>query len=112
MELKKSSTLTKKILYLFGMHSYLDKQENRLKNLIPHSLCFSCETEFETWNHLVLHCEKTKITKQHLNFKNWTEIWSCENPLTWKLVVALLISSWSENEGKYLKYIKTRCTNK
>ena len=93
------------------MHSYLDKEEKWLKNLVPHPLCFYCETEFETWNHLIFDCEKTQSMKQHLNFKNWTDIWSSKNPLTQKLVVALLISSWSENEGKYLKYIKTRCTN-
>ena len=99
----------KNYIYLFIMNAYPDKQEKWLQNLVPHPLCFACETEFESWQHLFFDCEKIQNIKTFLNLRNWQDIWLNENPLAQKLVVALLLSSWSEYEGKYLKYIKARC---
>ena len=35
---KKLQSFVKKFLYLFVMHSYLDKQQKWLKNIVPHSV--------------------------------------------------------------------------
>ena len=88
------------------MNVYPDKQEKWLKNLVLHPLCFACENEFESWQ---CGCKKSKNIKSILNLQNWKNIWLNKTSLAHKLVVALLISSWSENEGKFLKYIKARC---
>ena len=90
------------------MNAYPDKQEKWLQNPVPHPLCFACENEFESWQHLFFSCEKTQNIKSFLNLQNWKDIWF-KNSLAQKLVVALLLSSWSEYEGKYLKYTKARC---
>ena len=45
---KKLKSFDKNILYNFLMNAYLDKQDKWLKNLMPHPLCFACETSFES----------------------------------------------------------------
>ena len=109
---KNLQSFDKNFLYLFIMHSYLDKQDKWLKNLVPHPLCFFCETAFETWNHLLFECDRIQDTKSYLKYTKWTDIWQSQNPLNQKLVVSILLSSWSEEEGKYLKYIRLKCSNK
>ena len=99
----------KNYIYLFIMKAYPDKQEKWLQNMVPHPLCFACENEFESWQHLFFGCEKTQNIKSFLNLRNWKDIWLNKNSLAHKLVVALLFSSWSEYEGKHLKYTKARC---
>jgi hypothetical protein len=106
---KALQSFDKNYIYFFIMNAYPDKQEKWLQNLVPHPLCFACETEFESWQHLFFECNAIQSTKRILEIENWQNLWLSKNPLAQKLVVALLLSSWSEYEGKYLKYVKARC---
>ena len=94
-------------LYLFLMNSYLNKQEKWLKNLVPHPICFGCEAEFETWNHLLFECKRFEKTRKAINIKNWNDVWADKRGIAQKYLVALILSSWSENIGKYLNYFLT-----
>ena len=57
------------------MNAYPDKQEKWLQNPVPHPLCFACENEFESWQHLFFSCQKTQNIKSFLNLQNWKDIW-------------------------------------
>ena len=95
----------KNILYNFLMNSYLDKQDKWLKDLVPHPLCFSCGVEFETFEHLMFKCQETTRVRNKLNIKTWRDVFTDRTSLAPKLLVAVILSSWSEEKGKYLKYL-------
>ena len=104
---QKLMSFDKNHLYLFLMNSYLNKQDKWLKNLVPHPICFGCETEFETWEHLLFQCNKFEKTRKAINIKNWNDVWADKRGIAQKYLVALILSSWSENIGKYLNYFLT-----
>ena len=57
----------KNYIYCFLMNSYLDKQNNWLKNLVLHTLCFACGEEIESWDHLIYSCEELNRLTLKLN---------------------------------------------
>ena len=101
---KKLKSFDKNILYNFLMNAYLDKQEKWLKNLVPHPLCFACESSFESWNHLMFECSKLAHIRKHFNIRNWADILQDKTCLKTKLLVAIILSSWTQETGKYLKF--------
>ena len=105
---KKLTSFDKNYLYCFLMNSYLDKQDKWLKNLVLQPLCFACEAEFETWDHLMFSCKKLKTLTMKLNVFSWKEIWLDRSCLSQKLLVAIMLSSWTESIGDYLKYFLER----
>ena len=86
------------ILYNFLMNSYLEKQEKWLKQLVPHPLCFSCGEKFETWDHLMFECREFSKIRNLLNLKNWSDVFKERTGLAPKLLVAIVLSSWSEKK--------------
>ena len=101
---KKLRSFDKNILYNFLMHAYLDKQDKWLKNLVLHPLCFACETFFETWHHLVFGCPKLAHLRKSFNITNWTDILQDKTCILAKLLVAIILSSWTQQTGKYLNF--------
>ena len=101
---KKLKSFDKNILYNFLMNAYLDKQDKWLKNLVPHPLCFACESSFESWNHLMFECSKLAHIRKHFNIRNWADILQDKTCLKTKLLVAIILSSWTQETGKYLKF--------
>ena len=43
------------------MGSIIDKQEKRLRNLVPHPICSQCDEELEMIYHLVMECKKRGV---------------------------------------------------
>ena len=76
---KKFTPLDKNILYLFFLNSYLDKPRKWIKNLVDHPLCYSCEREFETMQHLFFACENCSTFKEKLNFNSIKDLLVEEN---------------------------------
>ena len=105
---QKLQTFEKKFLFLFNMNCYMDKQEKWLKQLTPHPLCFLCDSEFETWNDL-FNCAITLQLRTYLQITKWDQVWKPNNYLAQKFVVSIILSPWSEEEGKYLAFMKQRC---
>ena len=87
------------------MNSYLEKQEKWLKQLVPHPLCFSCGEKFETWDHLMFEGRDFSKIRNLLNLKNWSDVFSDRTCLAPKLLVAVVLSSWTEEKGNYLKFL-------
>ena len=54
----------------FLMGSIIDKHGKRLKNLVPHPICFRCDEEFETFHHMVMDCKKTRGLRNDLRIGN------------------------------------------
>ena len=100
---KKFTPLDKNILYLFFLNSYLDKPRKWIKNLVDHPLCYSCEREFETMQHLFFACENCSTFKEKLNFNSIKDLLVEENVIGMKYIVAKLISSWCQDTSEYLK---------
>ena len=94
----------KNILYNFLMNAYLDKQGKWLKNLTPHPLCFASEKSFETWHHLMFECPKLAAIKKALTLKNWSDILQDKTYIAPKILLAIILSSWTESPGNYLKF--------
>ena len=107
---KKLKSFDKNILYNFLMNAYLDKQDKWLKNLVPHPLCFACESTFESWDHLMFECPKFTLLRKNLKFKNWSHILQDKTCLSTKLLVAIILSSWTQEPGKYLKFYLEKIT--
>ena len=102
---RRLKSFDKNILYNFLMNSYLEKQEKRLKNLVPRPLCFSCGKKFETWDHLLFECRELSKIRNLLNLKNWSDVFTDKTGLAPKLLVAIVLSAWSEEKGNYLKFL-------
>ena len=101
---RRLKSFDKNILYNFLMNAYLDKQENWLKNLVPHPLCFACEEYFETWHHLMFECPKLAPTIKVLNIKHWSDFFQDKTYVTPKVLVAIILSSWTESPRNYLNF--------
>ena len=86
------------------MDAYLTKQDKWLKNLVPHTLCFGCGTEFETWDHLMFQCNRFQKIREVLRISTWNDVWQEKSGFAQNFLVALLLSSWTEEVGIYLKY--------
>ena len=104
---KKLMSFDKNHVYLFLMDSYMDKQDKWLKNLVPHPICFGCEAEFESWDHLLFKCARFERTRKALDIKSWRDIWTDQSGLAQKYLVSLILSSWTESIGQYLEYFLT-----
>ena len=92
------------------MNAYPDKQETWLQNLVSDPFVLHVKTSLKVGNIFSLGEKKPKTLKVFLTYEIGRKgIWLNKNSLAQILVVALLLSSWSEYEGKYLKYIKARC---
>ena len=102
---RRLNSFDKNILYNFLMNSYLEKQEKWLKQVVPHPLCFSCGKKFETWDHLMFECRDFSKIRNLLNLKNWSDGFTDKTGLAPKLLVAIVLSSWSEEKGNYLKFL-------
>ena len=102
--IKSLRSFDKNIIYCFLMNSYLDKQDKWLKNLVLHPLCFQCTNEFESFDHLLLHCKTTEGNRRSIGISSWKSILSSNTQL--KFLVATIISSWTEKQGEYLKYLR------
>ena len=103
---KQLRSFDKNIIYCFFMNAYFDKKKKWTKNLIPHPICFQCEGSFETFEHLMLECPSNKDLREKLSITDWTSI--IQNPENLKFLTATLLSSWTEEEGKYLKYLRQK----
>ena len=91
-------------LYFFLMNSDFTKQAKWLKNLVPHPPVLD-ETEFETGDHLLFECKKFEEARKATNIANWNDVWDDDKRgIAQKYLVALVLSSWSDNIGKYLGY--------
>ena len=90
----------KNIIYCFLMNAYLDREQKWLKNLVPHPLCFECCEHFESFKHLMLECKETKSLRDSLGISSWESI--LKHSLKLKLLVATILSSWTEEKGNYL----------
>ena len=102
---RRLKSFDKNILYNFLMNSYLEKQEKWLKQLVTHPLCFACGEKFETWDHLLFECREFSKTRNLLNLKNWSDVFTDKTGLAPKLLVAIVLSSWTEEKGNYLKFL-------
>ena len=87
------------------MNSYLEKQEKWFKQIVPHPLCFSCGEKFETWDHLMFECREFSKIQNLLNLKHWSDVFTDRTGLAPKLLVAVVLSSRSEEKGNYLKIL-------
>ncbi len=85
------------------MNAYLDREQKWLKNLVPHPLCFECCEHFESFKHLMLECKETKSLRDSLGISSWESI--LKHSLKLKLLVATILSSWTEEKGNYLNYL-------
>ena len=113
-KLRKSRRLKsfdKNILYNFLMNAYLEKQEKWLKNIVPHPLCFACEETFETWNHLMFECPQLAQIRSALKIQTWKDILLDKTCLSAKLLVAIILSSWTGTPGKYLNFYTQKLKN-
>ena len=102
---RRLKSFDKNILYNFLMNAYLEKQEKWLKQLVPHPLCFSCGEKIETWDHLMFECREYSKIRNLLNLRNWPDVFTDTTGLAPKLLVAVVLSSWSEEKGNYVKFL-------
>lgn len=100
---KQLTPLDKNVLFLFFLNSYLDKPTKWIKNFVEHPMCYLCQTEFETMQHLFFDCEDSEKFKIKFNFDCLEDILNMENTLGLKYLVAKLISSWCQETSEYLK---------
>ena len=56
-------------------------------------------------------CPQTQNLKTKLKYTNWDQVWNDKTGKSQKLLVAFILSSWSEEEGSYLKFFRNTYTS-
>ena len=95
----------KNYLYLFFLNCYLEKTKKQDLGLVFSAHCCFCGVEDETFSHLITECQHIPSLNFFktpsdccLDFQNMNAIYP------FKRLIALLISSWSEDPLRFSKY--------
>ena len=75
-------------------------------NLVQHPLCFACDEEFETFEHLFLKCKNFTTERMQLSLNPWKNAVTDTTRQQLRLLVALIIASWLEEESEYKKWFR------
>ena len=100
------SSFDKNILFSYFHNAYLDKQKKWEVKLVQHPLCFACEEEFETYEHLFLNCQKFSKVRLQLSVTSWKNSFADTTRLQLRFLVAIILSSWLEERSEYLKWFE------